>query len=209
MALEQSEITDDYAVYNGDCVEIIPSIIKDESIHLSIYSPPFADLYNYSSSERDMSNCSSYEQFLKHYMFLIKEIYRVTIKGRLTVVHCTDLGKGGCQLRDFPGDIIRLHEKAGFKFNSRYSVWKEPLRVAIRTRALGLRHGQMVKDAVKCGAAGADYILSFRKDGKNPEPVTHSLGFKEYHGARIVPEKLIKKYKKWKDPKTNKLFGMT
>ena len=113
MAVADQKITDRYAVYNGDCIEVLPGM-KDESIHISIYSPPFAELYNYSSSDRDLSNCASYEQFLEHYGFLVREISRVTMPGRVTCVHCMDLKAGNGAQRDFPGDIIRLHEKHGF-----------------------------------------------------------------------------------------------
>ncbi len=205
MAVIEQEIEDKYAIYNGDCIEVLPSI-KNESIHLSVYSPPFADLYNYSSSDNDMSNCRSYEQFFEHYEFLINEIYRVTIPGRLTVVHCMDLKIPGINsaYRDFPGDIIRLHEKIGFYYQARHSIWKEPLKIAIRTRALGLMHRQIVKDSSLCHAAGADYILVLRKKGNNPILIEHPVGLSKYAGIREIPEDLMK-FKNSTDPKTNKL----
>ena len=203
MAVIEQIITDKYAIYNGDCIEVMPSI-KDKSIHLSVYSPPFADLYNYSSSDNDMSNCRSYEQFFEHYEFLVKEIYRVTLPGRLTVVHCMDLKRAVSTYRDFPGDIIRLHEKSGFAYQTRISVWKEPLKIAIRTRAQGLMHRQIVNDSSLCHAAGADYILVFRKEGKNTKPIEHPSGLTVYFGARQIPGDLDK-FKGWDDPKTNKL----
>ncbi len=205
MAVNDQEINDKYAIYNGDCIEVLPSI-KSESVHLSVYSPPFADLYNYSSSDNDMSNCRSYEQFFEHYEFLVKEIYRVMVPGRITVVHCMDLKKPGINsaYRDFPGDIIRLHEKNGFVYQGRHCVWKEPLKIAIRTRALGLMHRQIVKDSSLCHVAGADYILILRKEGNNPTPIEHPIGLSTYFGIRQIPEDLMK-FKNSTDPKTNKL----
>ena len=203
MAVKDQELTQDYAIYNGDSCEVLPSI-KADSIHLSIYSPPFAELYNYSSSDRDLSNCRDYDEFLTHYEFIVKEISRITMPGRCSVVHCMDL-KMGCFRRDFPGDIIRLHEKHGLHFHSRNTVWKEPLRVAIRTRSKHLMHRQIVKDSVECGSAGADYILTFRKSGDNPIPISHPGGLTSYAGGLEVPLDLTAKYKNWDDPKTNKL----
>ena len=203
MALIEQNITEKYALYNGDSCEVLPEI-PDNSIHLSVYSPPFAELYNYSSSPRDLSNCKNYDEFMVHYNFIVKEIARITIPGRLTVVHCMDLKKDDA-LKDFPGDIIKLHEKHGFMFHQRTAVWKEPLRVAIRTRSKGLMHRQIVKDSTLCNNAGADYILAFRKKGANILPVSHPSGLSEYSGERQIPQDLISKYKDWKDPKTNKL----
>lgn len=205
MAVIQQEVTDQYAAYNGDCCEVVPTI-KDESVHITIYSPPFAELYNYSSSDRDMSNCRNYTEFLEHYEFIVKEIYRITRPGRLSCVHCMDLkGAGNNSWRDFPGDIIRLHEKMGFYYHSRHTIWKEPLRVAIRTRALGLMHRQIVKDSTQCKAAGADYIIVFRKPGQNSEVVGHPRGLTTYAGANQPSHELFAKFANWKDPKTNKL----
>lgn len=199
------KITDKYAIYNGDCVNILPSF-SDNSIHLTIYSPPFADLYNYSSSDNDMSNCRTVNDFLDHYSFLVKEIYRIMLPGRLSVVHCTDIpNKGSKGMRDFTGDIIRLHQKLGFYYHARYSIWKEPLRVAIRTRSKGLMHKQIVNDSSFCNNATADYILVFRKQGLNSIPIKHPIGLSYYAGEREVPSTLKNKYKNWKNPKTNKL----
>lgn len=202
MAVMQQEHTDHYSTYQGDCVEVLADL-PDKSIHVSIYSPPFADLYCYSSSERDMSNCSTYEQFLEHYEFLVKHISRLTMPGRLSLVHCMDV-KNGSGLRDFPGDIIRLHEKHGFIYHSRHVIWKEPLRVAIRTRSQGLMHKQIVKDSSLCRVALPDYVLAFRRHGKNAIPINHPLGITSYVGERPIPHEL-RNYTGWKDPKTNKL----
>ena len=206
MAIIEQEITDRYAIYNGDCIEVLPSI-KSESVHLSVYSPPFADLYNYSSADNDMSNCRSYEQFLNHYEFLVKEMARVTLPGRTNVIHCMDLktSNGASIYRDFPGDIIRLHEKHGFHYQGRHCIWKEPLRVAIKTRALGLAHRQIVKDSSLCHSASADYILILRKSGTNKIPISHHNGITKYAGERQPPADLIKRFTRWTDPRTNKL----
>ncbi len=196
-------ITDKFALYCGDCCEVLPKF-PTESMDLSVYSPPFSDLYNYSSSDRDMSNNASYKDFLKHYEYLVREILRLTKPGRLIAVHCMDL-RHGRGLRDFPGDIIRMHQKHGLIYQSRHVVWKEPLKVAIRTRSLGLMHKQIVKDSSLCHVASPDYVLAFRKRGVNEEPVRHPLGLSEYAGFRQPPVHLIRKYANWPDPKTNKL----
>lgn len=202
MAILDQELTEHYAIYNGDCMEVIPKL-PSGSIHFSVYSPPFAGLYNYSSDDRDMSNCSSYEQFMEHYGFLVEELARVTMAGRLTAVHVTDVASGG-RLRDFPGDVIRLHEERGWHYHDRHCIWKEPLKVAIRTRAKGLMHRQIVKDAVQCRTALPDYILVFSKAGENPVPVEHPLGLQTYAGSRAIPADLEAKFKNWSNPQTNK-----
>jgi len=193
MAIITEDITDKYALYNGDCCEVMPGI-PDESIHFSIYSPPFCGLYQYSSSERDMSNCRSYDEFFEHYRFLVEEIYRTTLPGRLSAVHCMDVPRTGANagggLADFPGDIIRMHEDIGFKYCCRYSVWKEPLGVRNRTMAKGLAHKQVVDDSTLCDVASADYLLMFRKKGDNPIPVEHPVGLLEYAGSRQIPSEL-------------------
>lgn len=204
MAVGNQKITDRYAIYEGDCCEVIKGM-KDESVHFSIYSPPFSGLYNYSSLEEDMSNCRNDDEFLEHYGFLIGEIARITKPGRLSMVHCADVPKPGQTLSDFPGDVIRLHARHGFDFVARYAIWKEPLTVAIRTRSLGLTHRQIVKDSSLCTNAGADYLIAFRKRGENKEPIAHPTGLKVYHGERQPPDGFLDKYRNWEDPQTNKL----
>lgn len=184
MAVKDSVITDKYALYNGDCVEVMQSL-PDQSIHLSVYSPPFGGLYNYSSDEHDLSNCDSYETFFEHYEYVIKELSRITKKGRCSAVHCMDVPNGNCQFtsyRDFPGDIIRLHEKYGFYFVARHAIWKEPLGVRRRTMQKNLAHATAVEDSVMCGVASADYLIVFRKRGENETPVANPVGFLEYAG---------------------------
>jgi DNA modification methylase len=199
MAIKDQEVNEKYAIYNGDCIEVMNSL-KKESVHLSVYSPPFGGLYCYSSSERDLSNCKDYDQFFIHYAFVVEEIYRMTLPGRMTAVHCMDVpsGNSGCDhLIDFPGDIIRLHEKIGFNFIARYAVWKEPLGVRNRTMAKNLAHKSIVDDSSRCSVASADYILVFRKKGENKIPIAHPHGLTEYYGEREIPADLLpfKEYK--------------
>lgn len=217
--------TDQYSIYNSDCMYVMPQL-SDESVDLSIYSPPFAGLYNYSSSENDFSNCETKEQFLEQYEFLIKEVARVTKPGRITAVHCTDVFDNTCRLWDFPAEIIKLHTKYGFEYRNRITIWKEPLKVRMRTMVQSLMHKFIVEDSTKCFTAMPDYVLIFTKKGENQVPVTHPNGFKKYFGATpILPnilqawnnanksdfneaqlwEYLNKKYKNHKDPKSNKL----
>lgn len=193
MAVTTQKITDKYALYNGDCCEVMATL-PDQSIHLSLYSPPFCGLYNYSSSERDLSNCRGYDEFFEHYGFVVGEIKRLTKPGRITAVHCMDVPRDGANLgaglRDFPGDIIRLHEKLGFQYCARYHVWKEPLGVRNRTMAKGLSHRQVVEDSSLCDVAGADYLLMFRRSGKNTIPIRHPSGLMSYAGSREIPREL-------------------
>jgi len=168
-------------------------------VHLTIYSPPFAGLYHYSSSERDLSNCSNYDEFFEHYSFVVSEIERLAIKGRMTAVHCMDVPSGNSgrdHLIDFSGDIIRLHEKLGFQYIARYCVWKEPLAVRNRTMAKKLAHRTVVEDSSRCGVASADYLLVFRKKGENPIPIEHPHGLLDYAGSRQIPAELYQ-YKNW------------
>lgn len=214
MTIDQ-QITEKYAIYNSDCMYVLPQL-DSESIDLSVYSPPFAGLYNYSSSENDFSNCESREQFLNQYEFLIKEISRLTKPGRITAVHCTDVmdSKTG-QLWDFPHEIMKLHEKYDFQYRNRITIWKEPLKVRMRTMVRSLMHKLIVEDSTECFTAMPDYMLIFKKKGDNAVPVTHPTGLKHYAGAiPILPDmeekygtydQLRRKYEGWDDPKTNKL----
>lgn len=199
MAVADQVITDDYAIYLGDCIEVMQDL-PDKIIHLSIYSPPFGGLYYYSSSPRDLSNCRDYKQFFEHYEFVVREIYRLTLPGRITCVHCMDVPSGNSgkdYLTDFPGDIIRMHERIGFNYIARYAVWKEPLGVRNRTMAKNLAHKTIVEDSSRCSVAYADYLLAFRKKGENPIPIEHPNGLLDYAGEREIPHDLLK-YKGWK-----------
>jgi len=209
MAVLDQEITDRWAIYNGDCLEVMPSL-PDGSIHLSVYSPPFAGLYHYSSSERDLSNVRNYPEFLDHFRYVVAEIRRLTMPGRLTGVHCMDVplsntGRGD-KLRDFPGDIIRLHESEGWDYVARYSVWKEPLTVRNRTMTKSLAHRTIVDDSSRCANASADYLLMFRKRGENPVPIAHPEGFLEYAGERPIPEDALQ-YRGWTGKQTENRYS--
>lgn len=208
-------ITDQYAIYESDCMYVLPEM-ENESIDLTIYSPPFAGLYNYSSSENDFSNCDTKEQFLEQYEYLIKEIARLTKPGRITAVHCQDImDSKSMHLWDFPHEIIKLHEKYGFRYRNKITIWKEPLKVRMRTMVRSLMHMYIVEDSTQCFTAMPDYVLVFKKEGENQVPVIHPKGLDYYAGETLILpfmvnkygtlEDLKKKYKDWKDPKTNKL----
>lgn len=208
MAVAAQVVTDRYAIYNSDCVEVLATLPK-ESIHLSVYSPPFAGLYHYSSSERDMSNCRSYEEFMEHYTFCVRELTRITKPGRITAVHCTDVPSGNTgrdHMRDFPGDIIRQHEALGWNYVARYAVWKDPFVVYLRTLQKSLRHRTCVEDSSRCSVAAADYLLVFRKKGENAEPIAHPIGLTSYAGSKPVPEALLK-YRGWTGKQTENRYS--
>ena len=223
--IKDQVITENYAIYNSDCMYVLPTL-ESESIDLSVYSPPFAGLYNYSSSENDFSNCENKEQFLEQYDFLIAEIARVTKPGRISAVHCTDVFDNTCRLWDFPHEVIKLHEKHGFEYRNRITIWKEPLKVRMRTMVQSLMHKFIVEDSTKCFTAMPDYVLIFTKKGENQVPVTHPCGLKHYAGETpILPnilnawnnanesnltseelwEHLNTKFSDHEDPKSNKL----
>lgn len=209
MAVNDQIHTEKYSLYNGDCIEVMRDL-PDNCVDMSVYSPPFCGLYNYSSDERDLSNCSTYQQFFEHYDFVISEIARLTKPGRISAVHVMDVpGKGngetarmgvganlGTGLIDFPGDVIRAHEKHGFVFAGRRAIWKEPLAVRNRTMAKGLAHKQIVEDSTLCDVASADYLLMFRKEGANSVPVEHPEGLTYYSGERTMPAENMR-YKGW------------
>lgn len=198
MAVGEQWTTARFALYLGDCCEVMPAL-RAGSVHLSIYSPPFAGLYHYSSSERDLSNSISYEEFLNHYEFVVREIHRLTMPGRITAVHCMDIPVAGANVgghRDFPGDIIRLHERVGFDYTPRICIWKEPLGVRNRTMAKALAHKQIVEDSTLTNVAAADYLIPFRKRGVNPVPVVHPAGLTDYAGERMPPTD-IRGYRGW------------
>lgn len=193
MAVIDQRITDEWAVYNGDCIEVMATL-AEKSLHLSIYSPPFGGLYHYSSSERDLSNCRDYSQFFEHYTFVVRELARLTMPGRMTAVHCMDVPSGNSgidYLVDFPGDIIRLHEREGWHYIARYAIWKEPLAVRNRTMAKNLAHKTIVEDSSRCSVASADWLLVFRRVGQNPAPIAHPHGLSEYAGERRIPAALL------------------
>lgn len=188
MAVSDQVITNDYAIYNGDCVEVI-SDLASNSVDMAVYSPPFAGLFQYSGDERDMSNCTNYGQFYDQYKFLVEHLYRVTKPGRINAVHCMDIGEDACGVvHDLPANIVRLHEDAGFQFIGRRLKWNEPLAVRLRTMVRGLAHMTICEDSTQSSIANADYVLFFRKRGENAVPVRHERGFVRYFGSEAMPE---------------------
>jgi DNA modification methylase len=184
-------ITDRYAIYNSDCMFVLPTL-KNESIDLCVYSPPFAGLYNYSSSENDFSNCENETQFLEQYNFLIKELSRVTKKGRINAVHVTEVVKNDGSSWDFPHEVIKLHNQNGFQYKGRITIWKEPLKVRMRTMVKSLMHKLIVEDATQCFPAQPDYLLIFKKKGDSEVPVTHPVGLQEYFGDTPILPNILK-----------------
>ncbi len=168
----------DWVAYHGDCVEVVGGL-PDESIHYTIYSPPFASLYTYSSSERDMGNCRTHGEFHEHYRFLLGDLLRVTKPGRLMSVHCMMLPTsksrdGVIGLSDFPGEIMRAASAAGWIIHSKVTIWKDPVTAMQRTKAIGLLHKQLKKDSCMSRQGIPDELITFRKPGDNPERVFHT-----------------------------------
>jgi DNA modification methylase len=167
-----------YACYNADNVEVVKEI-PDNSIHYTIFSPPFSSLYTYSNSDRDMGNCKDDTEFITHFKYLAKELYRITMPGRLLSVHCMDLPRmksrdGVIGLKDFPSILMQIFEDEGFIYHSKVTIWKNPVTEMQRTKALGLLHKQIRKDSTMCRQGIPDYIITMRKDGDNPELVSHT-----------------------------------
>ncbi len=181
--------TDRYSLWNSDTMEVLPKL-PDDSIDLSVYSPPFPELYQYSDDPRDVTNCVNYEEALKHLGYVVEQVSRVLKPGRLTAVHCTDLKWGSLFQRDFPGDVIRMHEKHGLRFFCRVTIWREAWEFARRTRMKTLMHKSIVADSAQSRIAPADYIVIFIKSGENAVPITHERGFKHYAGGKLIPAKL-------------------
>ena len=171
-------VTDRYALYNGDSCEVLKGI-PDNGIHYSIFSPPFASLYTYSNSERDLGNCRTTSEFYEQFMFIVSELYRVLMPGRLISFHCMDLPlskerDGIIGIRDFRGELIKVFENAGFVLHSQVCIWKDPVTAMQRTKAIGLLHKQIKKDSCMSRQGIPDYLVTMRKPGENPEPVTHT-----------------------------------
>jgi len=171
-------VSERYALYNGDSAEILRSI-PDSSVHYSIFSPPFASLYTYSNSERDLGNCRTTAEFYEQFKFIVDELFRVLIPGRLISFHCTDLPlskerDGVIGLRDFRGELIKLFEDSGFVLHSQVCIWKDPVIAMQRTKAIGLLHKQLKKDSCMSRQGIPDYLVTMRKPGDNPEPVSHT-----------------------------------
>lgn len=173
-------IGENYALYNGDCCEVIRGI-PDESIGFTVFSPPFASLYTYSNSERDIGNAASDDEFWQHFAgYLIPELYRVTMPGRLCSVHCMQIPEtkqkhGNIGIQDFRGDIVRAFKERGWIYHSEVCIWKDPVTQMQRTKALGLLHKQVCKDSAMSRQGLADYVCTFRKPGVNPDPIDGPL----------------------------------
>lgn len=204
MAAFDQALTDCYAIYNGDCNQVMPTL-PAESVHLSLYSPPFGGmLYQYSSDPADLSNSKDYEEFFQHYEFVVKGLHRLTLPGRMTAVHCTDIFRARGEehtIIDFPGDIVKCHERNGWRYVARIHIWKEPLTVRNRTMLKSLHHATLVEDSTKVSIANADYLLVFRRSGKNPIPVHHPRGLMNYAGSREIPKEVLE----WKGYKGNQI----
>ena len=186
-------ITDRWAIYNADAMDVMGAM-PDESIHASIYSPPFAGLYVYSSNDRDVSNARNYAEFREHYGMFVGEIHRLTKPGRCTGVHASPIpssNSGTDSLFDFPGDVIRLHEEHGWQWIARHAIWKEPLAVRNRTMQHNLSHKTIVEDGSLGGVASADELLVFRKRGES-EPAKHPTGLDYYAGSEAIPADLLR-----------------
>ena len=171
-------VNDNFALYHGDCVDVTKGI-PDNSIHYTIFSPPFSSLYTYSNSDRDMGNSKNDEEFYKHFEFLVKELYRITIPGRLVSFHCMQIPlmkerDGVIGLKDFRGDLIRSFQKEGFIYHSEVCIWKNPVVEMQRTKALGLLHKQIKKDSSMCRQGIPDFLITMRKPGENPERIEHT-----------------------------------
>ncbi len=213
MAVIDQLITEKFAIFNGDCMAVMQDM-PAASVHLSVYSPPFASagvggLYVYSSDPRDLSNCDSYDAFFEQYTHIVRELARVTVPGRMSCVHCMDVPRsnsGTDSYIDFPGDIIRLHEREGWKYAGRHMIWKEPLEVRLRTMQKNLAHASLVADSIDCGIASGDFLLLFRRDGKNPIPVTHPVGMLDYAGERSPPNDVLS-YKGHEGKQTENRFS--
>jgi DNA modification methylase len=177
---------ENYALYCGDCIEVMRGL-PNESVGFGIFSPPFASLYTYSASERDLGNVKSDAEFHKHFAFVIAELYRVLMPGRLVSFHCMDMPSmksrdGMIGLKDFPAILIQAFQAAGFIYHSRVVIWKDPLIEATRTKALGLMHKQILKDSSMCRQGLPDYLITMRKPGDNAEPIQHPDGFTTFIG---------------------------
>lgn len=176
--MDRQKITEKYAIYNGDTTELIKNI-PDNSVGLEVFSPPFANLYCYSNSDRDLGNSRDDDEFYTHFEFIAKDLYRILMGGRVMAVHCMQIPAmkerdGYIGLKDFRGDLIRLFQNCGFIYHGEVTIWKDPVVEMQRTKALGLLHKQIKKDSARTRMGLPDYVIFMRKDGENEEPVTHT-----------------------------------
>lgn len=178
MKILEQRIEEFYSMYHGDSCEVVKGI-PDNSIHYTIFSPPFSSLYTYSNSDRDMGNSKSDDEFYEHFRYLVKELYRITMPGGLLSFHCMNIPlmkqrDGVIGLKDFRGELIRLFTDEGFIFHSEVCIWKNPVTEMQRTKALGLLHKQIKKDSAMSRQGIPDYVVTMRKPGENPEPIEHT-----------------------------------
>ncbi len=178
MNVKDQYITEQYAMYCGDTAEVIKGV-PDDSIGLIVYSPPFSSLYTYSNSDRDLGNSRNDDEFFQHFDFIVNELYRILMPGRIMAVHCMNIPAmkerdGYIGIKDFRGDLIRCFQKRGFIYHSEVTIWKNPVTEMQRTKALGLLHKQIKKDSSKSRMGMPDYIVFMRKPGDNPKPITHT-----------------------------------
>lgn len=178
MKILEQRIEEFYSMYHGDSCEVVKGI-PDNSIHYTIFSPPFSSLYTYSNSDRDMGNSKNDDEFYEHFRYLVKELYRITMPGRLLSFHCMDIPlmkqkDGVIGLKDFRGELIRMFTDEGFIFHSEVCIWKNPVTEMQRTKALGLLHKQLKKDSAMSRQGIPDYVVTMRKPGQNPEPIEHT-----------------------------------
>ena len=202
MAVREQEIGAKFALYNGDCVEVMKDL-PGGAVHLSIYSPPFGGMYHYSSDDRDLSNARDYDEFATHYGYVLDEVTRVTMPGRTTAVHTAPVPSGNSgrdSLHDFPGDVIRWHQQRGWDWVGRHLIWKEPLAVRLRTMQKNLAHKTLCDDAAAAGVASGDELLIFRKPGTEV-PIAHPNGLLEYAGSEQPPAEL-RRFRGWDGKQT-------
>ncbi len=198
MAIARELVTDAFALYNGDAVEVMAGF-PDESIHFTHYSSPFASegrgaLYHYGSDPRDLSNSANYKEFFEHFEFIARELFRVTMTGRITMPHCCDIVNGNNGVdnyTDFPGDLIRLYKKVGWIYGGRHVIWRDALDVRNATMVKSLFHNKLCEDSARAGVAVCDQVLVFRKKGENPIPVAHPRGLLNYAGSEAMPANLL------------------
>lgn len=186
MAIKDQFTNDQAAIYNGDSCEVL-QMLPEGKAGMAIFSPPFADLYCYSDADADLGNCKGYDEFFRHFDFIIAGLKRCLMPGRNCVVHCMDIPAmkerdGYIGIKDFSGDLIRAFQRHGFIFHSRHTIWKDPLIEATRTKAIGLMHKQLCKDSVMSRGGLPDYLLTFRNAGENPVPIAHEEGLTRYCG---------------------------
>ncbi len=198
MAVARQSVTDKFALYNGDAVDVMKDL-PDEAVHFSHYSSPFASegrgpLYHYGSDPRDLSNSADYREFFEHFEYIARELLRVTMRGRVTMPHCCDIVNGNSGVdtyTDFPGDLIRLYQRVGWDYGGRHVIWRDALDVRNATMVKALFHNRLCEDSAAAGVAVCDQVLVFRKPGENPVPVTHPTGLMGYAGSEGIPAELM------------------